>query len=292
VNEDEARRLLSEQFPDLPVERIAGPRSGTSNECFLVNGHWVFRFPKHAEADGELRTELLCLPRLWADGRLPLPRFAFFGKPSPAFGFHFVGYPVIRGRRLDRELLASLSDEEREAVARGMGRFLTLLHGHPLGELRAAMAEQGLAMPQSIVGWTPDAGQEFRGMAEARFAEHRDDPDFPRLYALYERLVEGLAGLPQDQVLLHADLSEQHVLYDEERRDLAGVIDFGNVCEGDSFVDFMNMTNRFGLDFARLALRHYDRPAGALIEEKLAKFRFFHENRHDFRRLLGWASSS
>lgn len=287
MTEDEARRLIAEQFPDLPAGRVSGPRSGTSNDCFLVDGEWVFRFPKRDSAEVELRRERVCLPRLWDAARVAVPRFVFFGRPSPAYARPFVGYRVIRGRRLERALLDRLSDEEREAVARELGPFLSLLHGQPLDEVRAALAGEGIELTPSVVGWTSDAGELFRSQVEERLAAHRDDPDQPRLLALYEHVMEGLAGLPPDRVLLHADLSEKHLLYDEQRPGLAGVIDFGNVCAGDSFVDFMNLTNQLGLDFALLVLRHYDRPGGALIEQKLAKFRFFHENREDFERLLG-----
>ncbi len=74
-------------------------------------------------------------------------------------------------------------------------------------------------------------------------------------------------------VLLHADLSPDHIIYDHEKRAIAGVIDFGDVQIGDPDYDLVYLYEDYwGEGFIREFLRYYshDDP-----ERLLAKLEFF-----------------
>lgn len=53
----------------------------------------MFRFPKHQEANDDLKKEIEVLPVLAKCVALRIPRFTFVGMGSD--GFQFVGYPII-----------------------------------------------------------------------------------------------------------------------------------------------------------------------------------------------------
>jgi aminoglycoside 2''-phosphotransferase len=289
---EEARAVVAAQFSSLALASVTGPRSGTSNECFLIDGTWIFRFPKDAEAEWELDCERLLLPRLPADLALEVPRFAFLGEPSPLFRRRFVGYRSIPGAAFRRERLEGLPEAvQREAAAR-IGAFLGALHSYPVERLREDARQAGLKLRESPVEWFTDGGRDFRRTLNAKLFEYRHHAEFPRFRALFDRLLEDPDVFQAEEAVVHGDLSEKHLLFCEERQAATGVIDFGNLAVGDPFSDFMHLAEMYGRDFCRLALESYGRPGVELVRKKLAKVDLVLANIRDFRRLIGLPESS
>lgn len=289
---DQARAILAGQFPELELATVSGPSSGTSNHCFLVDGEWIFRFPKDAESEAELRRELLVLPRLAAELDLAVPRYVFFGRPAVGYGHAFVGYRKIRGEALSRERLESFPAEGQDEVARRLGSFFARLHDYPLDRLRADEAASGVAMRLSPIEWFTDGGRDFRRTLNAKLFEHRRHPDFPRFRALFDRLLDDPDVYQAETALVHGDLSCHHILYCDERRTVTGVIDFGNLAVGDPFADFMHLADHYGMPCCHRILDFYDRPSTPLLRRKLDKARLVLENLEDFKRLMGLPEGS
>ena len=66
-----AADLLREQFPDLPAQRVTVLATGWDNTAFVVDGQWLFRFPRRRIAVPGVQREITVLSRLAP--RLPLP---------------------------------------------------------------------------------------------------------------------------------------------------------------------------------------------------------------------------
>ena len=126
-------RAIAAQFPELSPVVATYLGEGCDSAALLVNGTWVFRFPKTTEVEMQIAVEALLLPAI-AD-RLPLqiPRFHFLGRPGEYFPRRFVGYQKLAGGpgiELDPGELAS-----GEAAA--IGRFLAALHAVPTADAAA-----------------------------------------------------------------------------------------------------------------------------------------------------------
>ena len=70
-----AQALIAAQFPHLAVESIGALGEGWDNAAFIVNGAFVFRFPRRAIAAKLMQTECRVLPLLVSalPLRLPVP---------------------------------------------------------------------------------------------------------------------------------------------------------------------------------------------------------------------------
>jgi hypothetical protein len=59
-----AADLIRDQFPDVGARQVAVLATGWDNVAFLVDGQWLFRFPRRAVAVPGVQREIAVLPRL------------------------------------------------------------------------------------------------------------------------------------------------------------------------------------------------------------------------------------
>jgi aminoglycoside phosphotransferase (APT) family kinase protein len=221
VSPELAGELIREQFPGLG--RAVDPFGrGWDNTAYLVDGELLFRFPRRQIAVALIETEARVLPRLAPHLPLPIPCPAWVGAPTERFPWPFAGY-----RKLDGVPAATveLSDDDRRAAAAPLAGFLRALHSIPT---------DGLALPGDEFERTNLARRMPKlesSLRELRQAGMIADPE-PWL-----RLFDGdLPGPSARAVPVHGDLYELHLLVDERRR-VAGVIDWGDVHAGDPALD-------------------------------------------------------
>ncbi len=87
-----ARALLADAFPRLRLERVEPFGVGWDNVAWLVDGAWVFRFPRRAIAVDLLRTETSVLPLVAASVPLPVPEPTLVAEGDARFPWPFAGY--------------------------------------------------------------------------------------------------------------------------------------------------------------------------------------------------------
>jgi aminoglycoside 2''-phosphotransferase len=246
--------LIAARCPGWTAETVDFLGEGEFFTAYLVNGGWVFRFAKHAEAAASLHREACLLPRI-ADRfevRIPSPQVVSVdARPE------FIAYPVLPGPALTRECYDQLPDADRERCAGQLATFLRQLHATDLQPARECGVE------------ARDYRARYGGVLE-RARRHL----FATLAAPERSFVErevaaylssGDASSFQP-ALLHGDLSPGHVLYDPRAASLTGVIDFGDVMIGDPAWDLVFIYEDYGLDFlARLVPRYTAADPGPLL---------------------------
>ncbi|HEX8907299.1 MAG TPA: phosphotransferase [Longimicrobiaceae bacterium] len=220
VTPELALELVRAQFPGLG--RTIEPFGyGWDNTAFLVDGDVVFRFPRRAVAVPLIELEARVLPRLAPRLPLPIPCPAWLGEPTEHFPWPFAGYRLLPGR-----LAFGLSDDERRAAVAPLAGYLRALHAIPT---------HGLGLPgdewarTDFVRRMPELARRLRGLESAGVID-----DARPWLRLYEDI-----DVPEPHVrttLVHGDLATRHVLVDDARR-VCGVIDWGDVHEGDPAVD-------------------------------------------------------
>jgi len=195
-----------------PVE-ISHLGSGWDNYAFLVNGGYVFRFPRREAALSCNENELRILRTI--AGRLPLsvPNPIFLGEASAGFPWPFAGYRLVNGKTA---CAANLGNEERLAIAPDLGRFLRTFHNLPVEEMKALGA-----MPDPVRRLDLD----FRNRNLERDLLKAQD------YGLkppdnWRDIIRAAKVVPAEPVLQHGDLYIRHLVVDDGR--LTGVIDWGD----------------------------------------------------------------
>ncbi|HEY6908564.1 MAG TPA: phosphotransferase [Myxococcales bacterium] len=201
-----AQGLVERQFPALAPARVELLGEGWDNTAFLVNGSWVFRFPRREAAVALLETELRVLPRIARRLPLAVPVPQLRGEPDLSFPWPFAGHRLLPGVTADR---AALRPEERLRCAEPLGRFLRALHDIPPGGLPA----DGIGRLEA---------QRLRAEIRRRLA---DPPSF----------VDDPVRQPRADTLVHGDLHARQLLF--EGGALCGAIDWGDVHRGDPAVD-------------------------------------------------------
>ncbi|NIV40423.1 MAG: phosphotransferase, partial [Anaerolineae bacterium] len=132
VNQDAYLQSIRAACPDLDVVSARLNTQGQNSDVVVVNGEWIYRFPKYPHVLENLRTETAILEGV--RGRLPLrvPDPVYLNLEQPV-GQAFAGYHMIPGEPLWRNTFRALEGRE---VVRGLADqvagFLKALHRVPV----------------------------------------------------------------------------------------------------------------------------------------------------------------
>lgn len=230
---------ISRSFPELELRSWRALGEGWMNRALLVNETHVFRFAKDADAAQDLAKEGALLPLIAERTTLSVPRFERVGHQSN--GLTFVGYPIIAGDQLSPASFEALTPDEQQQLAEQLSQLLGALQSVP-GD---ACARAGLQPVDYRREYAKDrlALQELHGRLQPTtrdFVERRFDEFLARssYFELTPRLI-------------HADLSSDHLIFDDVRRELIGVIDFGDLELGDPDYEYLYLVEELGPAFAR-----------------------------------------
>jgi aminoglycoside phosphotransferase (APT) family kinase protein len=221
-----AERLIRTQFPRLEFGSLRLLAEGWDNAVYAVDETWAFRFPQRSIAVAGVEREMALLPRLAPQLPLSIPIPVFVGTASDAYPWPFFGARLIPGREIAD---AALADADLKNVARPLGEFLRVLHSPRL------FGELGAMLPIDPIH---RSDMSFRApRARARIAEVVEAGLWtaPPMVASWLEEAERLP-MPAHSVVVHGDLHIRHVLIDD-RRAIAGVIDWGDLAVSDPSLD-------------------------------------------------------
>ena len=223
---------LHENFPDLPITQLEYLSEGWDSVACRINQELIFRFPKRAEVVESLQREIALLPQLAPTLPLPIPQFQYIGQPSETFPFSFVGYKALPG-----VMQAEWPEEVRQAEwwKPHFGNFLTALHSFPVEKARAAGIRDYGPFIEPAATWHETLEDFYSAVREEIYpllavAQQDDLADY------FEDFLDNEEYFQFQPVLVHADLWDDHVLYDSATKQL-GIIDFGDMSIGDPALD-------------------------------------------------------
>jgi len=280
-----AADLLREQFPDLGAQQVTVLATGWDNTAFVVDGQWLFRFPRREIAVPGVQREITVLPRLAATLPLPIPDPQFVGQPSSRYPWPFFGARLLPGGELAD---SGLSDSERSTAAASVGHFLRMLHDPgllvvladgadlPVDPMQRASAPVRARRAREVLDrlvhrgvWPADSDvmrfldQAEHGAAEAGSAAGVTGATEPGRTRAAGDGVSGGGHL----VVSHGDLHVRHLLVDRDGS-ATGVIDWGDLCLADPAVDLSIAYFGFAGKARADLLSAYGRPVTA--ERELA----------------------
>lgn len=259
--EDSIAKEIETNFPSLKVSSVVLAGEGMDSKAFLVNDHLIFRFPKVADVAEHLKVEIELLPHLQKVVSLNIPRFEYVGTQSN--GFPFVGYEKINGDGLTTEVLDGLATPVRKAAFEALSRFLQEIHAFPIDITKRCGIK--------ITAFRDDFRSDFETLKRDGFPLLDEDARTyaENLYTDYLTVDENFTFHP---VLLHADFSPEHILYDAKQNAIAGVIDFGDASTGDPDYDLMYLYEIWGEATLTEFLNYYPHNDHALLFRKLNFF--------------------
>jgi aminoglycoside phosphotransferase (APT) family kinase protein len=221
---ERARRLIQSQFPALTPVTIEPLGAGWDNTAFLVNGGYVFRFPRRPIAVQCLEAEMRVLPMLAARLRLPIPAPIFQGQPAEGFPWPFAGYRFLPGRTACK---VALNEAERLTAAEPIAHFLAALHAIPVDEAERAGAGHDLVDRLNLTARLPRLWQLFETVGKLGLVPDWDD---------WAGLLKDATPFAARRTLVHGDFYVRHLLVDDDHK-VSGVIDWGDVHLGHPGLD-------------------------------------------------------
>lgn len=181
-----------------------------------------------------MASEIKVLPQIAAVMSLPIPNPEFIGEPARGYRWPFAGYRRLPGKTA---CAASLTDEQRSAMAKPLATFLRTLHSVPFEELVRAEAPPDMYGRLDLAKRIPQTRQRLEQIRENGLLQGTERLD--RIIAETEvRFGDTKFESGPDSVLLHGDLYVRHLLVDDVGQ-LCGVIDWGDVHYGVPANDLM-----------------------------------------------------
>lgn len=235
------KKAILEKYPELKGSRFEADNSGWTNYAIKVDGKYLFRFPRNDDAYGAIAKESKILEIL--NQTLPchirVPKYIY---RSLNTDHPFVGYELIEGRFLTKEVFDSLSSEEREAFLKSMAEFLNILHSVDYTALNLTIVDP--------IEWYGDLYKRVQKICFPHF----DEELISATVKLFEDFFHDKTMHHYKPTLVHGDLSGDHILVTD---DGVGIIDFGDLMVFDPAYDFI-WAYFCSLNFYRELLSRYD----------------------------------
>lgn len=259
VSPELAKTLIERDFPSLaPVEvEIIG--DGWDNTAHLINKKYIFRFPRREIAVEGIGIENNVLPAIASRLPLPIPVPDYVGNPEGEYTWQYSGYTIIEGETACR---MNLSDEERIRTAKPLALFLKALHAITPEEAASYGAGPDKFGKLNLSRRVPQVLELLEDMEEKKVL---DDVTLMKKITLEM----GVEPSHLKKCMVHGDLYSRHLMMNSSR-ELAGVIDWGDVHIGNPTLDLGIIYSFLPPGGRKIFLEHY----GDVDEENLRLARF------------------
>ncbi len=259
VSVELAKMLIERDFLDLAPAEVELIGDGWDNTAHLINKKYIFRFPRREIAVEGIGIENNVLPAIASRLPLPIPVPVYVGKSNDAYAWQYSGYRIIEGETACR---MNLTDEERIRTAKPLALFLKALHDITPEEAASYGAGPDKFGKLNLSRRVPQVIKLLEDMKEKNVL---DD-----ITILKELVLEtGVQPSSVKTSLVHGDLYSRHLMINS-KRELAGVIDWGDVHTGNPTLDLGIIYSFLPLEGRRTFLEYY----GEIDEENLRLARF------------------
>lgn len=219
--------------PTLTFQSAKHMDHGQNNEILMLDQAYIFRFPKSELNRKILHVEADCLSILSEKLSFNIPHYSYVH-----FGAHlydtFVGYEMIEGEMLKRELLEKL---DRFKIGYQLSEILKELHGRQLKDLMSSRVreEDPYMVWQDM--YVRIKRQLFPMMKPIKQAEVTRD---------FDRILDMLSDTSFESCLVHGDFGPTNILVNPKTSEITGIIDFGEIHIGDPAEDISSLIGTYG----------------------------------------------
>lgn len=234
-------------YPELEIQSIRLlTDDGQFNDIVVVNEEYVFRFPRTAQVAAHYAQQAHLLRFLYDKVSLPVPLPRFSSLPGVPWQEQFMGYRRIPGEPLYRNVITTLDDDTQHAIAGQLATFLRSLH-----RLTARDLPVTLPMRDQVHDWD----MVYHDIKESLFPVMRRDARFlvQAQFETYFRYPDLQTFAP---VVRHGDFGGSNILFDRQRGQVSGVLDFESLAVGDPALDAASLST-YGERFFALCLPVY-----------------------------------
>lgn len=211
---------------------------GQFSAVLILDEALVFRFPRSSETAQEMAREIPLLQTLQVKLPLPIPNPQHIATHSETGELVFMGYPMLSGQPLLREVFANITDEAIiQTLAAELGHFLKTLHSIPLAAMPVKKADSD---PRDE--WR----QLYKAFVDKLFPYMRSDAQ-QTVTQMFNEALSNSAIWDFEPLLCHGDFGTGNILY--EAGHITGIIDFTFCGAGDPAQDMGALLSSYGSEF-------------------------------------------
>ncbi len=231
---------------------------GWDNLIVDLDDAYIFRFPRRTEVVEQLMKEIRLLPTLVQRLTMPVPDPEFVVEEDETV---FMGYGKIHGTTMSP---THLTRENTAFIAGQISEFIF--------ELQAITLEDA-ANPYMPVFHGPEWKAHYMELHERIVRDiylRLDRETLVHVDQAWAEYLDNHRNFEFQPVLVHRDLSGDHVLFDPSVDTVTGVIDWGDACFGDPAFDLTGLLD-YGPDFIEGMLERFN----ILNDDVLPRARFY-----------------
>jgi len=250
---------IRQVYPELSIERVEPNTIGHNNDVIIVNRSFVFRFPKYLAGIKKLKEETAILEIVRELVDLPIPYPIYQSFDDIEVGKVFTGYSMITGTPLWKEAIINIHDDQLlDGLAVQLAQFLMQVHGTAMERIRPVFQEN-VKVEREIFE------QLYMKIQRKLYPYMRTDAQ-EQIAKLFENFLETVQHHHIHQTLIHGDFGASNILWDSDRTQISGIIDFGGSRIGDPAYDFAGLLSSYGEKFVQKCLSSY--PDGAALLDR------------------------
>ena len=235
LGEAGAVELLRRTWPWLRWRSLRYIDDGWDHEVLVLDDRLVVRIPNEDYYRDVLTAERILVDRLAGTVRAALPQVRW------AAGNRISVHGYVPGVHLTPDLLAALPDRDRDEIADQLAEVLTAIHAVDPADL------------VETAPWTVEDEQaEIARLAATGLPRLLSATELAAVEQILADVPALLAEAPA-AVLVHGDVYEDHLLWDDRARRL-GLIDFSDLSTGDPAIDFAELVD-YGRPFVEDVVR-------------------------------------
>ena len=216
------KKIILDRYPEFSNHNFKADNYGWDNFVIKIDDEFIFRFPKRESSFRTIEMEDDILKEL--NRKLPknikVPEYIYKNLETD---YPFVGYEMIKGQFLSKELFDSMTNEEKDIFINNMMTFINTLHSLDINTFNLDVVD-GLSNYK-------ERYSEFKDKCFNSFDDNLKD--------ITNNLFNNYFNDEKMQLfrktIIHGDLSTDHIIVTS---DGIGIIDFGDTRVFDYTYDF------------------------------------------------------
>ncbi|MGM0807119.1 MAG: phosphotransferase family protein [Bacillota bacterium] len=248
-------------YPELMIEDVYPNDNGQNNDVLIINNSLVFRFPKYNKGIVSLIEETKILEHIRGTISIPIPcpTYKSFERLEP--GKVFTGYKRIEGKPFWNEHLIKVNKEDSIKLAKQLVTFLIEIH---------SISKEQLDKYLELKDRNPykEMKELFNNIQDKLFPFINETAQKDIIYS-FESFLNNDEHLKT--TLIHGDFGASNILWNPQKCDISGIIDFGGTRIGDPAYDFAGILSSYGEDFFNKCIDLY--PNGSEIAKRVTFYK-------------------
>ncbi|MGB3366729.1 MAG: aminoglycoside phosphotransferase family protein [Acidaminobacteraceae bacterium] len=260
MNLNDIKKEIIEKHPQFKESKFRENINGWSNYVVVVDDEYIFRITRDEYSAKMLEIEKMILPFFRGKFEIEIPNFEYVSDKKSIY--NYVGYKLIKGKELSKEILESLSNEEYKTIAKSVADFLSSLHSIDIISSRIDMEN----ISNRNNEWV-----RFKDNVLEKSNKVLDKKEKSWISNIFDEFNRELSKEDLKTSFLHGDFTDDHILVNN-KNNVSGIIDFGDLCIGDTAFDFAGIYSSYGKEFMELVISNYKCDVDANFRKRIEQF--------------------